>query len=66
MLPIGLAPADGTLHQGQTFMVVGAAGEPPKPPEEPIKFLEDMDDSELADAVGLSLFLIHFYALIYL
>jgi ubiquitin carboxyl-terminal hydrolase 14 len=33
-------------------MVVGAAGEPPKPPEEPVKFLEDMNDTELADAVG--------------
>ena len=33
-------------------MIVGAAGELPKPPAEPIKFLEDMDDTELADAVG--------------
>jgi hypothetical protein len=33
-------------------MVVGAAGEPPKPPAEPVKFLEDMNDTELADAVG--------------
>jgi hypothetical protein len=33
-------------------MVVGAAGELPKPPDEPIKFLEDMNDTELADAVG--------------
>jgi hypothetical protein len=33
-------------------MVVGAAGELPKPPAEPIKFLEDMNDTELADAVG--------------
>lgn len=32
-------------------MIVGAAGELPKPPAEPIKFLEDMDDTELADAV---------------
>jgi ubiquitin carboxyl-terminal hydrolase 14 len=34
-------------------MIVGAAGELPKPPAEPIKFLEDMDDTELADAVRL-------------
>ncbi len=34
-------------------MIVGAAGELPKPPPEPIKFLEDMDDTELADAVRL-------------
>ncbi|KAF8487156.1 hypothetical protein DFH94DRAFT_703508 [Russula ochroleuca] len=39
--------------EGQTFMIVGAAGELPKPPAEPIKFLEDMDDTELADALGM-------------
>ena len=33
-------------------MVIGTAGELPKPPEEPIKFIEDMNDTELADAVG--------------
>jgi ubiquitin carboxyl-terminal hydrolase 14 len=38
--------------QGQTFMVIGAAGELPKPPEKPIVFLEDMDDSELAEALA--------------
>ncbi|KAF8637118.1 hypothetical protein AX17_003022 [Amanita inopinata Kibby_2008] len=38
--------------EGQTFMVVGAAGELPKPPEKPIVFLEDMDDSELAEALA--------------
>ena len=37
--------------QGQTFMVIGTAGELPKPPSERIVFLEDMTDSELADAV---------------
>ncbi|KAJ7080025.1 hypothetical protein B0H15DRAFT_933361 [Mycena belliarum] len=36
---------------GQTFMVIGAAGELPKPPEKPVVFLEDMDDTELAEAV---------------
>ncbi|KAK7688677.1 hypothetical protein QCA50_008215 [Cerrena zonata] len=38
--------------EGQTFMVIGAAGELPKPPEKPIVFLEDMDDSELAQVVA--------------
>ncbi|PIL26025.1 hypothetical protein GSI_11779 [Ganoderma sinense ZZ0214-1] len=38
---------------GQTFMVIGAAGELPKPPSTPIQFLEDMDDSELAQALSL-------------
>ncbi|PPR02299.1 hypothetical protein CVT24_011637 [Panaeolus cyanescens] len=37
---------------GQTFMVIGAAGELPKPPPKPIVFLEDMDDSELAEALA--------------
>ncbi|CAK5271499.1 unnamed protein product [Mycena citricolor] len=37
--------------EGQTFMVIGAAGELPKPPAQPIVFLEDMDDSELAEAL---------------
>ncbi|KAH9062633.1 hypothetical protein EDB83DRAFT_845612 [Lactarius deliciosus] len=39
--------------EDQTFMVIGAAGELPQPPAEPIKFLEDMDDTELADAIGM-------------
>ncbi|KAI0791020.1 cysteine proteinase [Abortiporus biennis] len=38
--------------EGQTFMVIGAAGELPKPPEKPIVFLEDMDDTELAQALA--------------
>ncbi|KAF8999843.1 hypothetical protein BDQ17DRAFT_1391450 [Cyathus striatus] len=37
---------------GQTFTVIGAAGELPKPPEKPIVFLEDMDDTELAEALA--------------
>ncbi|KAJ7271055.1 hypothetical protein C8J57DRAFT_1320552 [Mycena rebaudengoi] len=37
---------------GQTFTVIGAAGELPKPPEKPIVFLEDMDDMELAEALA--------------
>ncbi|KAN0141942.1 hypothetical protein V8E53_000404 [Lactarius tabidus] len=39
--------------EDQTFMVIGTAGELPKPPAEPIKFLEDMNDTELADALGM-------------
>ncbi|KAH7928034.1 cysteine proteinase [Leucogyrophana mollusca] len=38
---------------GQTFMVIGAAGELPKPPAKPIVFLEDMDDSQLAEALAM-------------
>ncbi|KAJ7042913.1 hypothetical protein C8F04DRAFT_56589 [Mycena alexandri] len=37
---------------GQTFTVIGAAGELPKPPEKPVVFLEDMDDTELAEALA--------------
>ncbi|KAF9074412.1 hypothetical protein BDP27DRAFT_1317042 [Rhodocollybia butyracea] len=33
---------------GQTFMVIGTAGELPKAPEKPIVFLEDMADEDLA------------------
>ncbi|KAL5520259.1 hypothetical protein ACEPAG_9472 [Sanghuangporus baumii] len=43
-----IAPKDG-----QTFMVIGAAGELPKPPEKPIVFLEDMNEEELAEALAL-------------
>jgi hypothetical protein len=32
-------------------MVIGTAGDLPKPPSEKIVFLEDMTDSQLADAV---------------
>ncbi|PCH43146.1 cysteine proteinase [Wolfiporia cocos MD-104 SS10] len=39
--------------EGQTFMVIGAAGELPKPPEKPVVFLEDMDDTALAEALSL-------------
>ncbi|CCM05924.1 uncharacterized protein FIBRA_08162 [Fibroporia radiculosa] len=39
--------------EGQTFMVIGAAGELPKPPERPVVFLEDMDDTDLAKALSL-------------
>jgi len=40
--------------QGQTFTVIGAAGELPKPPEKPVTFIEDMEPSEpLTRPVGL-------------
>ncbi|SPO25073.1 related to ubiquitin-specific protease [Ustilago trichophora] len=43
---------------GQTFMVIGTAGELPKAPTGPITFIEDMTDSELAlatkSSVGLT------------
>ncbi|KZP33186.1 cysteine proteinase [Athelia psychrophila] len=38
--------------EGQTFMVIGAAGSLPKAPEKATVFLEDMDDSELAEALA--------------
>ncbi|KAI8996329.1 cysteine proteinase [Trametes punicea] len=44
---------------GQTFMVIGAAGELPKPPETPVKFLEDMDDSSLAEALSMPVGLVN-------
>jgi hypothetical protein len=34
--------------QGQTFMVIGAAGDLPKPPEKPIVFLEGVPVSSSA------------------
>ncbi|KAH9943858.1 cysteine proteinase [Amylocystis lapponica] len=45
--------------EGQTFMVIGAAGELPKPPSEPVVFLEDMDDAALAEALALPVGLIN-------
>ncbi|KAI0744597.1 cysteine proteinase [Earliella scabrosa] len=44
---------------GQTFMVIGAAGELPKPPSTPIQFLEDMDDTTLAQALSLPVGLVN-------
>ncbi|KAI6167703.1 hypothetical protein EDD17DRAFT_1534319 [Pisolithus thermaeus] len=38
---------------GQTFMVIGAAGELPKPPEKPVVFLEDMNESEMAQVLAM-------------
>ncbi|KAI0321324.1 cysteine proteinase [Amylostereum chailletii] len=45
--------------EGQAFTVIGAAGELPKPPSEPVKFLEDMDDAELANALRLPVGLVN-------
>jgi ubiquitin carboxyl-terminal hydrolase 14 len=39
------------MPQGQTFRVIGAAGELPKPPETPVQFLEGtLDYSRLASS----------------
>ncbi|QRV83368.1 ubiquitin carboxyl-terminal hydrolase [Ceratobasidium sp. AG-Ba] len=38
---------------GQTFMVIGTAGELPKPPSTPVQFMEDMDETELANALSM-------------
>ncbi|GJJ09334.1 hypothetical protein Clacol_003556 [Clathrus columnatus] len=37
----------------QVFMVIGAAGELPKPPSKPVVFMEDMDESALAEALRM-------------
>ncbi|KAH9851300.1 cysteine proteinase [Lenzites betulinus] len=44
---------------GQTFMVIGAAGELPKPPSTPIQFLEDMDETSLAEALAMPVGLVN-------
>ncbi|KAL1943182.1 hypothetical protein VTO73DRAFT_4257 [Trametes versicolor] len=49
-----VAPKDG-----QTFMVIGAAGELPKPPSTPIQFLEDMDETALAEALAMPVGLVN-------
>ncbi|PVG00083.1 cysteine proteinase [Serendipita vermifera] len=41
------------LKSGHQFMIIGAAGDLPKPPEKPIVFLEDMGDADLASALHL-------------
>lgn len=55
MIKGGLLKDDTDLSQinaraGQTFMVIGAAGELPKAPTKPIQFLEDMPDEALSQA----------------
>ncbi|CCA66487.1 related to ubiquitin-specific protease [Serendipita indica DSM 11827] len=41
------------IKPGHQFMIIGVAGELPKPPEKPVVFLEDMGDSELASTLRL-------------
>ncbi|KAI9320771.1 hypothetical protein BX666DRAFT_2150088 [Dichotomocladium elegans] len=41
------------LKNGHTFMMMGTAGELPKPPEKPTQFLEDMTDAEMAEALDI-------------
>ncbi|KAG1740649.1 cysteine proteinase [Suillus lakei] len=53
MIKGGVLKDDTDWKKGQTFMVIGAAGELPKPPEKPIVFLEDMDESAIAEALSL-------------
>jgi ubiquitin carboxyl-terminal hydrolase 14 len=36
-------------------MMMGTAGELPKPPPKPVQFLEDMTDAEVAEAVSVKL-----------
>ncbi|EPQ30779.1 uncharacterized protein PFL1_01680 [Pseudozyma flocculosa PF-1] len=55
MIKGGMLKDDSDLSKigaraGQTFMVIGTAGELPKAPTGPITFLEDMTDSQLAEA----------------
>ncbi|KAI9495561.1 hypothetical protein BDB00DRAFT_937625 [Zychaea mexicana] len=42
-----------SLKNGQTLMMMGTAGELPKPPEKPTQFLEDMTDAEKAEALDI-------------
>ncbi|KAJ3089887.1 Ubiquitin carboxyl-terminal hydrolase 14 [Quaeritorhiza haematococci] len=41
------------IKEGQTFMMMGTAGELPKAPEKPTMFMEDMTDAQLAQALKL-------------
>lgn len=43
-----------TCLKGHTFMMMGTAGELPKPPEKPTQFLEDMTDAQVAEAVRMN------------
>ena len=42
------------LKDGHVFMMMGTAGELPKAPEVPVKFMEDMTETQLAKAVRSS------------
>ncbi|KAL1928924.1 hypothetical protein VTP01DRAFT_1983 [Rhizomucor pusillus] len=41
------------LKDGHTFMMMGTAGELPKAPAQPVKFLEDMTNAEVAEALKI-------------
>ncbi|KAG0175557.1 Ubiquitin carboxyl-terminal hydrolase 14 [Apophysomyces sp. BC1034] len=41
------------LKDGHVFMMMGTAGELPKPPSVPIQFIEDMTDAEMAEALEI-------------
>ncbi|KAI8991025.1 hypothetical protein BDF20DRAFT_811286 [Mycotypha africana] len=41
------------LKDGHSFMMMGTAGELPKPPPKPTQFLEDMTDAEIAEVLDI-------------
>ncbi|KAI7908258.1 uncharacterized protein BX663DRAFT_493537 [Cokeromyces recurvatus] len=41
------------LKEGHSFMMMGTAGELPKPPPKPVQFLEDMTEAEVAEALDI-------------
>ncbi|KAI8048039.1 uncharacterized protein B0P05DRAFT_519510 [Gilbertella persicaria] len=41
------------LKEGHSFMMMGTAGELPKPPPKPVQFLEDMSDAQVAEALDI-------------
>ncbi|KAF7724077.1 Ubiquitin carboxyl-terminal hydrolase 14 [Apophysomyces ossiformis] len=41
------------LKDGHVFMMMGTAGELPKPPSTPVQFIEDMTDAEMAEALEI-------------
>ncbi|KAI8888581.1 cysteine proteinase [Backusella circina FSU 941] len=41
------------LKDGHSFMMMGTAGELPKEPVKPVKFLEDMTDAEVSEALEI-------------
>jgi ubiquitin carboxyl-terminal hydrolase 14 len=41
------------LKNGHSFMMMGTAGELPKPPPKPTQFLEDMTETEVAEALDI-------------
>ncbi|KAI8978991.1 hypothetical protein BDB01DRAFT_837127 [Pilobolus umbonatus] len=41
------------IKDGHTFLMMGTAGELPKPPSKPVQFIEDMTDAEVAEAMDI-------------